>query len=374
MTTSNNSNTTTGTGTTTNELNYLSNINIQIFSPQKRIKLKHIDQSKKQDTDETINSNAAFFSKKLVIPGQVISREGEYLKGHGTFHNRSHLVASVCGTLEKVDKLVSVKAVKARYQGEVGDIIVGRITEIASKRWKVDVNSRQDYILMLSAINLPGGIQRRRTSSDELQMRTFFVENDLVYAEVQMLMGDGSVAIHTRNQKYGKLQNGHFMSVVPSLMKRSKQHYYSLDCGVDVILGLNGYIWVADTEQQRKQVAYIQQKEKDSFDSTIVIPEEIKQITKESSERISRVVNSIALLEKGFISIHHKSIMQVYKTSIKMNLSSKDLLHPDYIKQILTVLSLSNANDDFEDDQDDDDINNNNNNNNNNNKESMMMM
>jgi len=351
--------TSTSTANNSNELNYLSNINIQIFSPQKRIKLKHVEKGNSNNNNNTKQEEEKqqqipFSSKKLVIPGQVISREGEYLKGHGTFHNGGSLVASVCGTLEKVDKLVSVRAVKSRYQGEVGDIIVGRITEIASKRWKVDVNSRQDYILMLSAINLPGGIQRRRTSSDELQMRSFFVENDLVYAEVQMLMGDGSVAIHTRNQKYGKLQNGHFMSVIPTLMKRSKQHYHSLECGVDVILGLNGYIWVADTEQQRKQIAYIQQKEKDNIDnSTIVIPDDIKQINKESSERISRVVNSICLLEKGFISIHHKSIMQVYKTSIKMNLSSKDLLQPDYIKQILTVLSLSNNS--FNDDDDDDD-------------------
>jgi hypothetical protein len=26
-----------------------------------------------------------------------------------------------------------------RYQGEIGDLVVGRITEVASKRWKVDL-------------------------------------------------------------------------------------------------------------------------------------------------------------------------------------------------------------------------------------------
>ena len=48
-----------------------------------------------------------------------------------------------------------------RYTGEIGDVVVGRITEVAQKRWKVDVSARQDAILMLSSINLPGGVQVR---------------------------------------------------------------------------------------------------------------------------------------------------------------------------------------------------------------------
>lgn len=84
-----------------------------------------------------------------------------------------------------------------RYQGEIGDIVVGRITEVSQKLWKVDINGKQDALLMLSAVNLPGGvlvyiffffffeiftlfIKRRRTTSDELQMRSIYVENDLI--------------------------------------------------------------------------------------------------------------------------------------------------------------------------------------------------
>lgn len=46
---------------------------------------------------------------------------------------------------------------KARYQGEIGDVVVGRITEVQQKRWKVDINSKLDSILLLSSVNLPGG-------------------------------------------------------------------------------------------------------------------------------------------------------------------------------------------------------------------------
>lgn len=65
--------------------------------------------------------------------------------------------ASVAGVLEKVNKLISVRPLKARYQGEIGDVVVGRITEVQQRRWKVDTNSKLDSVLLLSSVNLPGG-------------------------------------------------------------------------------------------------------------------------------------------------------------------------------------------------------------------------
>ena len=45
-----------------------------------------------------------------------------------------------------------------RYVGEVGDVVVGRVIEVQQKRWKVDTFSRLESVLLLSSINLPGGI------------------------------------------------------------------------------------------------------------------------------------------------------------------------------------------------------------------------
>lgn len=48
------------------------------------------------------------------------------------------------------------------------------------KRWKVDTNARQDANLLLSSVSLPGGVQRRKNESDELQMRQYFAEGDVL--------------------------------------------------------------------------------------------------------------------------------------------------------------------------------------------------
>lgn len=83
------------------------------------------------------------------------------------------LKATVAGTVEQVNKLISVRPLKSRYFGEVGDVIVGRITEVQQRRWKVDTNSRMDSALLLSSVNLPGGELRRRSEEDEQMMRKY---------------------------------------------------------------------------------------------------------------------------------------------------------------------------------------------------------
>jgi len=41
--------------------------------------------------------------------------------------------------------------------------------------------------------------------SDELQMRQFFEEGDLLVAEVQAFFADGAMSLHTRSLTYGKV-------------------------------------------------------------------------------------------------------------------------------------------------------------------------
>lgn len=56
-----------------------------------------------------------------------------------------------------MNNLISVRPLKSRYNGEVGDVVVGRIIELQHKRWKVDTNARLDSVLLISSVNLPGG-------------------------------------------------------------------------------------------------------------------------------------------------------------------------------------------------------------------------
>jgi len=232
------------------------------------------------------------------------------MRGHGTYlaPSRSFAVhASVAGTLSQVNRLVSVLPLRSRYNGEIGDVVVGRVTEVAQKRWKADVNERQDAVLMLSSVNLPGGVQRRKSESDERQMRSFFAEGDLLVAEVQAFFGDGAASLHTRSLKYGKLRNGVLVKVPPSLVARSRAHFHSLPCGVDVILGINGNIWVS------KPLA----KPPDETDPELLYADYNDEMTPRERENIARVANCVRLLTRALIVIHYHILICTYEASLE---------------------------------------------------------
>ncbi|CAN1176224.1 Exosome complex component RRP4 homolog [Linum perenne] len=131
---------------------------------------------KLESLSSKVNSNATV----TVADTIPINNEDSILKGHGTSERDGEVVATLCGVVERVNKLVYVRTLRARYKPEVGDIIVGRVVEVAQNRWKLEINYSQDAVLMLSSMNLPDGIQRRRTALDELNMRNIFEENDVV--------------------------------------------------------------------------------------------------------------------------------------------------------------------------------------------------
>lgn len=183
----------------------------------------------------------------IVTPGELVTDDPIWMKGHGTYFLENMTYSSVAGNVSRVNRLLSVIPLRGRYEAETGDHVVGRITEVRQKRWKVDIGCKQDAILMLGSVNLPGGILRRKSETDELQMRNFLKEGDLLNAEVQSVFSNGSASLHTRSLKYGKLRNGIFLKVPSSLIIKQKNHSYNLPGNISIILGVNGYIWLSKT-------------------------------------------------------------------------------------------------------------------------------
>lgn len=206
-----------------------------------------------EDSDNADDEDGSMQNRAIVTPGELVTDDPVWMKGHGTYYLENRTYSSVAGTVSRVNRLLSVIPIRGRYQPETGDHIVGRITEVGQKRWKVDIGAKQDAVLMLGSVNLPGGVLRRKNEADELQMRNFLKEGDLLNAEVQSLFQDGSASLHTRSLKYGKLRDGVFLKVPSSLVVRSKYHSHELPGGVSVILGVNGYVWLRKTSDLQQQ-------------------------------------------------------------------------------------------------------------------------
>ncbi|CAG9783170.1 unnamed protein product [Diatraea saccharalis] len=255
---------------------------------------------------------------RFYTPGEVISGVQDFMRGHGTYAEDDCLKASVAGVMQKVNKLICIRPLKSRYVGEIGDVIVGRVLEVQQRRWKVETNSRLDSVLQLSAVNLPGGELRRRSAEDEQMMRKHLQEGDLISAEVQSIFSDGSLSLHTRSLKYGKLPQGTLIKVFPSLVKRRKNHFHNLPCGISVIIGNNGYIWISPQKQD-----IMVEENTDEIENYDMQP-----VTRSDRETMARIKNCIAALVASKMMLDDTSIMFAYEESLKYE-SVKDLLDPE---------------------------------------------
>ena len=156
--------------------------------------------------------------------------------------------------------------------------------------------------------------QRRRSVEDEQAMRRYLQEGDLICAEVQSIFADGSLSLHTRVLKYGKLSQGIMLKVSPALIKRQKTHFHNLTNGACLILGNNGYVWiganVADTD--RSEGGFTQ---------------DLSRVNQENREVCARLRNCILSLTKSNILLSDTSVTYAYEESMKYNVN--ELLQPE---------------------------------------------
>lgn len=268
----------------------------------------------------------------VVMPGEPIVTESGFLRGHGTYVDEAvdqRLITSVCGVVERVNKLVCARPMRGRYVPEVGDVVVGRVAEVGQGRWRVDVGGRSDATLMLSAVNLPGGVQRKRTYEDELNMRSYLQESDVISAEVQAVGGDGVAQLHTRSARYGKLLQGTFLEVPPALVRRCKSHFFSCDFGVSFIFGTNGYVWVyPSTADSVVAAAASSPDAATAAAATALTPAAPVAVTAEVRARLARVRNCFLALSAHGVSIQPATILAAYQSSETAGVPAKEMLRP----------------------------------------------
>ena len=274
----------------------------------------------------------------IVTPGELITDDPQWMRGHGTYvaAGTAEIVSSVAGTVTRTNKLLSVRPLRARYTPEVGDLVVGRIVEVQAKRWRVDVGSTQLAALPLSAINLPGGILRKRTETDELQIRTFFAEGDLLVAEVQQLYGDGGAVLHTRSLKYGKLRNGVFAAVSGmgggGGVVRSRRQAWTMEAAnggglIDVILGVNGYVWISKHVETPESLAESKGTSITNMEESVsatMYSSQNDRIEVETMREIARLRGVITALVENGLRVDEDMVMRGYHEAVEMAMVSPD--------------------------------------------------
>lgn len=111
----------------------MSVISITLAKPIDRHENEHEEDSMMQDDelDDILETKKrqvlGLENNTIVTPGELITEDATWMRGHGTYYLDEHTYTSTAGVVSKVNKLLSVIPFNGRYRPETGDHVVGRI-------------------------------------------------------------------------------------------------------------------------------------------------------------------------------------------------------------------------------------------------------
>lgn len=178
--------------------------------------------------------------REVVVPGDVL--DGKGLKpGSGAFSEGNHIYASKLGIRSERSGHVSVIPISGVYIPETGDAIVGKIVDIGSSFWLVDLNS--PYPAPLHVNEVPWRVEYGDTA------RYLDVE-DAILAKVQSVDETRRVSLTMKNHTSRKLTGGQIVEVshakVPRIIGRkgSMINLIKSFTNTRMFVGQNGRIWI----------------------------------------------------------------------------------------------------------------------------------
>ena len=198
---------------------------------------------------------------------------------------------------------------------------------------------------------------------DELNIRAFFQEGDLVVAEVQTLHGDGSAGLHTRSLRYGKLRNGMFVRIggagggagmgTAGGVVRSKRQTFTLNAAngggeVDIVLGVNGFVWIAKhVEREQGQDVGLNRLEESA--SGAVYSSQNDEIPGTTRREVARLATCVRALAAKKVRVDEEMLAKAYDASVEIELenahvpgvSSSGQLTEELGKRILEIVLSS---------------------------------
>jgi len=178
-----------------------------------------------------------------VTPGDLLA-EGDYIAGKNTYRIDNRIYASRLGLVEYGDREVRVVALNAFYVPSVGDLVIGKITEVNVNGWIVDINSPYSAILKASDV-FERGFKPQKDDLTEI-----FNIGDLILAKITSYDRTRNPQLTIREPGLGKITKGQIVKITPTKIPRvigrkgSMINTLKRETGCRITIGQNGLILI----------------------------------------------------------------------------------------------------------------------------------
>ena len=199
--------------------------------------------------------------RKIVVPGEVIVSDEDYLPGEGVVREGENIVAHRYGLAERIGKIIKIIPLSGAFIPRRNNVVLGRVVDITYNGWLIDVDYAGNGFLALA--EAPRFINK-------YEMDQYLAIGDMVSAKIWSISPRG-IDLSMKGRGLGKLEGGLVFRINPSRVPRiigregSMINLIKEKTGCNITVGQNGWIWVKgeniDEEvKARKAIEFVSEK------------------------------------------------------------------------------------------------------------------
>jgi exosome complex component RRP4 len=203
---------------------------------------------------KVMNMPLFYERRQLVTPGDLLA-EDDYIAGDNTYKDDGKIYASRVGLVDYEARKVHVVALKAFYVPFIEDTVIGKVIEVTTGGWIVDINA--PYFAMLRASDVLDRSFKRETSD----LPSIFDVGDLIIAKVIAYDRTRDPLLTIREPGLGKIMRGQLVEITPTKIPRvigrkgSMVSTIKRETRCQITIGQNGLILISGKTLEDERLA-----------------------------------------------------------------------------------------------------------------------
>ncbi len=181
--------------------------------------------------------------RQIVVPGELLADGMDYIPGAWTYRKEEKIFAKKLGIVNISGRAIKIIPLSGKYMPKVGDIIIGKIVDISTMGWTVELSS--PYTALLSMKEATTKFIKR---GDDLTR--YFDVGDYIKAKVSQVTSQNLIDVTMREQGLNKLTNGRIIEIncqkVPRIIGKqgSMISMIKRKANASIVVGQNGLVWI----------------------------------------------------------------------------------------------------------------------------------
>ena len=193
-------------------------------------------------------------NRQLVVPGDLLA-EGNYIAGDNTYKDGDKIYATRVGLVNYERRKIHITALRAFYIPRVGDTVIGKVAEVGTSGWMVDINA--PYLAVLRASD----VLDRSFRPQRNDLSSIFDVGDLLIAKIVAYDRTRDPLLTVREPGLGKVTHGLVAEVTPTKIPRiigrkgSMINMLKRETGCRITIGQNGLVLIMGKTLADEQIA-----------------------------------------------------------------------------------------------------------------------